>query len=724
MAEQRCLACMNPITAGAARCPYCGSAVPCPPNPRDALQPGYVLNSRFVIGKAIGRGGYGITYIVFDRRLLTVRCIKEFFPKGYRRKPDMSPYVPQERKAEFDQHARHFLQEARIQSIMTERNVENVALVLDQLNLNGTTYILMEYLKGCTMDEWLKQRKQGLEWEEARDVLVEVLKALQQIHLLGFLHRDLSLSNIFRKRDGQIRLIDFGSAEFRETALNHPERLWPSRKAWYSPPEQINRGVQTPESDTYAAGVCLFKMIAGGWPTDRNPGSPLPSLKRMGFKVPQALDALIARATDPDPAKRFPTAQDMREELESIQETILDPEPPPGFTDQPGDERKDQGKQKEWWEEPRKQQEEPKPKQQQERKGWLGIAAGAAAVGIMAAALLIWHPWDRGSEERRDNDPPTPTTITASTGTSVHEEQTDFPVAEEAKSQETEEKAEAPEPVEETEVLAKAEETEAVDTEATESDATGTETVESAASGTGAEETATAESETAESEEPLSTEASASVPESENTMGLTTAIPIGGERSSPEEVVQVSEKPDLYSFTTQTKLARRELFGSYVFVNSDEDQIEALKLKSGDEIRNTWYEVWFKLEDYSPLKPTTISKQDTDGNYLMRIGDSLCGRILRNAEYYRIELGKTGEQTSGKFMETKIQIYLMAWETVGDLPVGSYLTMDVNDWYDLHTKMGTRYEVRASLVAGNNGYAIQLDNAEGTYYPLELTERP
>ena len=217
---ERCLACMKPLTAGTNRCPHCGSSVPCEPNPTDSLQPGYVLANRFVIGKVIGRGGYGISYIAFDNRLQITRCIKEYFPQKYSRRPDMSPEVPTEKEQEFQMLSERFLKEARIMSSMSEKKVSNIVNVFDQLDRNGTTYILMEYLEGCTLDEWITKNKKGLSWKETVKVMQSVLQTLEEIHHHGYLHRDISLSNIFRVQDGSVRVIDFGSAEPIDAARN------------------------------------------------------------------------------------------------------------------------------------------------------------------------------------------------------------------------------------------------------------------------------------------------------------------------------------------------------------------------------------------------------------------------------------------------------------------------------------------------------------------------
>ena len=262
-----CMACMKPIQISGGTCPHCGSPVPCIPNAPNSLQPGYELG-RFVIGKEIGRGGYGITYIAFDKRLQRVQCIKEYFPKDCRRLPNMHPEILPGKEQEFRALSERFLQEARIMSTLAARKSANVVDVYDQLDENGTTYIIMEYLDGCTMDEYITRQKHGVPWQEAQRIMCEVLRTLEDMHRLDFLHRDISLSNVFRVNDeaGSIRVIDFGSAAVLSRAMNQPGSAWPSSKKYYSPPEQVQNAQQGPWTDVFAAGVCLFKLVAGGWP--------------------------------------------------------------------------------------------------------------------------------------------------------------------------------------------------------------------------------------------------------------------------------------------------------------------------------------------------------------------------------------------------------------------------------------------------------------------------
>ena len=144
---------MNPIDITTGICPHCGSPVPCLPNSANSLQPGYQLG-RFVIGKELGRGGYGITYIAYDTRLEVTRCIKEYFPKDCIRRPDMHPQIRPGKEREFEEYSERFLQEARIMGAMSTTKNAHVIEVYDiyKQEYNGTSYIVMEYLDGCTMD--------------------------------------------------------------------------------------------------------------------------------------------------------------------------------------------------------------------------------------------------------------------------------------------------------------------------------------------------------------------------------------------------------------------------------------------------------------------------------------------------------------------------------------------------------------------------------------------
>ena len=315
MPGERCPACMRLYEAGMSECPNCGSSIPFEPNPPDCLPQGYMLGNRFLIGRVIGRGENSICYIAFDNRLQIIRCIKEFFPAGYDRRPDLSPEIPPEKEEEFRILSGRFLKEARIMSGMSEEKISNVVKILDQIERNGTTYILMEYLEGCTLEEWINRNRKGLSWEETSSITLSVLQTLEEIHCHGYLHRDLSLGHIFRTQDGGIRIIDFSHAEPIDTAKNNPEKMLPFSRRYYSPEEQVSNGSQGPWTDLYAVGAGMFRMLAGGWPSFQRNTEPFPAMRPLGVDIPEAADRIITKATQPDPKKRFDSAASMLDTL-------------------------------------------------------------------------------------------------------------------------------------------------------------------------------------------------------------------------------------------------------------------------------------------------------------------------------------------------------------------------------------------------------------------------
>lgn len=309
-----CYCCMAEVPPEAAICPKCHSPVPYhPTDPRD-LHPGTVLHGRLVIGRALGHGGFGITYIAYDSYLRILRAVKEFYPARIEASRDEQQHIVfvNAQDAKLREYRDRFLYEARMMSRASMSDAKNVVRIIDQFNENNTAYIVMEYLDGCTLDEYLKAQREPLPWQEAVPVALTVLGTLSTLHQNDLMHRDLSLNNIFRLNSGEIRLIDFGSAGL----ISDQSELPPSAKKGYSPLEQINSKEQGPWTDIYAMGACVFKMVVGGLPKG-NPGEPMPSASRAApsRNIPAWLDAAIIKATQREPANRFQTAEDFAKAL-------------------------------------------------------------------------------------------------------------------------------------------------------------------------------------------------------------------------------------------------------------------------------------------------------------------------------------------------------------------------------------------------------------------------
>lgn len=316
-----CYSCMNEVDKQETVCPHCHHAIPYyPTDPRD-LKPGTLLHGgRFIIGRALGHGGFGITYIAFDKRLKAIRTIKEYYPKYCERGADNCPIVPPEKEESVRRNRENFLHEARMMSQASNAHIEHIVSVFDQFDENNTSYILMEYLDGKTIDDYMRDViNRPFKWKEAVPLAVEILTALGELHKHNIIHRDISCNNIFLLPNKGTCLIDFGSAELLDIAQNHPEQVKPSKKPAYTPLEQINQQKQGTYSDIYAMAVVIFKMIAGNADQKLN-GQMLPSLRERvnDPTIPLELDKILMEATNPDPEKRIQSAAEMGQRLQKL----------------------------------------------------------------------------------------------------------------------------------------------------------------------------------------------------------------------------------------------------------------------------------------------------------------------------------------------------------------------------------------------------------------------
>lgn len=308
---------MSQLKTETSVCPFCKSSLPYIPTHLEDLLPGSRLSEgRFIVGRALGHGGYGITYIAYDTKMLVRRTIKEYFPRGAVRDKNLVPVYPESEEANVDRTRKHFLHEARMMIKASEGHIPGIVQGIDTFSENGTSYILMEYLEGYTLDDHM-QKVGPFPWKTAVHYVAEALEALQKLHEKNILHRDISCNNIFLCSDNTIRLIDFGSAEPLDQASTDPGSLWRSRKPAYTPREQAENRAQGAYSDIYAMGVVLFKMITGGVDRQLN-GKTLPSLRnivRNDQSIPPALDAILKTATAEEPEKRFQSAAEFRNKL-------------------------------------------------------------------------------------------------------------------------------------------------------------------------------------------------------------------------------------------------------------------------------------------------------------------------------------------------------------------------------------------------------------------------
>ena len=259
---KRCMGCMTEIDDNAKICPYCGYRQDNEARESYYLAPGTVIQNRYIVGRVIGAGGFGITYIGWDNVLRRVVAVKEYFPsavatRGYKNK-HITVYSGSA-QADFNAGLESFMKEAK--RLAGFGNIEGIVQIFDCLQENGTGYIIMEYLKGKTVKEILKEGKRYTA-DEAVTVLTPVMNALSQMHREGIIHRDIAPDNIFVTDEGEVKLLDFGAARY--ASAGRSRSLSVILKPGYAPEEQYRmHGEQGPWTDIYSLGATMYRMITG-----------------------------------------------------------------------------------------------------------------------------------------------------------------------------------------------------------------------------------------------------------------------------------------------------------------------------------------------------------------------------------------------------------------------------------------------------------------------------
>lgn len=280
-------------------CPHCGYDFKNPQVSPHQLQPFSILKGKYVIGRVIGEGGFGITYLGYDLMLEIPVAIKEFYPNGFvTREANVTPQVTifaGNNAADIEKWRNGFIKEAR--SLAKFTNLEGIVKVQEFFNENETAYIVMEYVDGITVKSYLKQNGGKLPVEQVLQMMKPVIQSLAKVHETGIIHRDISPDNIMITSSGGMKLLDFGAA--RDVSGAAEKSLSVMLKPGYAPEEQYRtRGNQGSWSDVYALCATIYKCISGITPVESMERMRNDSLKRpseLGIMMePYQEEALMA----------------------------------------------------------------------------------------------------------------------------------------------------------------------------------------------------------------------------------------------------------------------------------------------------------------------------------------------------------------------------------------------------------------------------------------------
>ena len=292
-------------------CPRCGREIKTCQNSIYQLQVGSTLaNDRYEIGCALGQGGFGITYIAYDRNLDIPVAIKEYFPMSVVTRDPNTRRVTANNDDVFQNGAKLTFREA--QTIAKLGNMHNVVRVYNVFHENNTVYIVMEYVEGETLTRRVK-RDGAMRWEDLYSLIRPLLNDLNTIHSRGLIHRDISPDNIMIRKDtGVAVLLDFGAA--RKQGLGSASTA--VFRAGYSPVEQYSQGEALDDvSDEYSMCATLYYVLTGKTP-ETSPQRATGDRIREIPGVPVDVEKAILRGMSVRREDRFPTFREMTEALE------------------------------------------------------------------------------------------------------------------------------------------------------------------------------------------------------------------------------------------------------------------------------------------------------------------------------------------------------------------------------------------------------------------------
>lgn len=318
-----CLGCMKMIPKNEPFCHLCGfNAGQYQGNPR-CLRLGQKLTNKYIIGKVIGEGGFGITYIGWDIVLEMPVAVKEYFPSNIASR-DTSygastiNIFDGKSKDLYEQGLQRYVKEAK--NLSRFHYLQGIVSVRDFFYANATAYIVMEYIDGITMKEHMKKVGR-IAPDVVLDSLKPIMESLVKIHETGIVHRDISPDNIMITKEGTVKLIDFGSARLTE---NSEKSLTVMLKRGFAPEEQYrSKGNQGPWTDVYAICATMYYMMAGKVPPEameRLLTDELVPVEKLGLPIDErtakAIDkGLAVRADD-----RWQSVQELMDALFSCEE--------------------------------------------------------------------------------------------------------------------------------------------------------------------------------------------------------------------------------------------------------------------------------------------------------------------------------------------------------------------------------------------------------------------
>ena len=267
---------------------------------------GKKLDGRYEITELIGVGGMAEVYKgvdVIDNKTVAIKILKKEY-------------------AENEEFLRRFRNESKAIAVLSH---PNIVKIYDVGFSEKIQYIVMEYIDGITLKEYIEEEK-VLTWKDTVHFVIQILRALQHAHDKGIVHRDIKPQNIMMFTDGTIKVMDFGIAKFaREEGKTATDQAIGS--VHYISPEQASGSVTDAKSDIYSVGAMMYEMLTGRKPFDSdNPVAiavmhmhDIPERPRaINPDIPDGLEEIVLRAMEKAPEDRYQTTAEMISDIEAF----------------------------------------------------------------------------------------------------------------------------------------------------------------------------------------------------------------------------------------------------------------------------------------------------------------------------------------------------------------------------------------------------------------------
>lgn len=273
-----------------------------------------LCNGKYVIERVIGVGGFGITYFARHTILNHEYALKEFFISGKcaRNTQHFTIYIEDGQEAEFEKYRKKFVAEAQT---LIGLDHPGIVKVIDIFEENNTSYIVMNYVPGVTLQHIVQQNGK-LPYEVAVNYIAQLCEAVGYIHERHILHRDIKPDNVMVTPQNRVVLLDFGSA--REFVNDEVQNQTAILTRGYAPPEQYSFSSRKGNyTDIYALGALFYYCVTGVKPVDAASRSieVLPEPIELNNALPQAANRTIMKAMQLKPENRHQTVAEFMEDL-------------------------------------------------------------------------------------------------------------------------------------------------------------------------------------------------------------------------------------------------------------------------------------------------------------------------------------------------------------------------------------------------------------------------